>query len=307
MSDVHSKPAKKTITAKKPILKQSYENNPDVQRWLQDQALDDVGARPPFDPTLLSGRRDRDWILSSLRHFYEQELIDDVLYVAKSGKEATVYCCTANPATGLEFLAAKIYRPRMFRSLSNDALYRQGREQRDQDGRVRRGNQRGNLKNTQRGRASQVSSWIEYEFATQRLLYDAGADVPQPLGQIGNAVLMDFVGDGEEPAARLSEVDLAPEEAQPLFDQLMCNVELALAHDRIHGDLSAYNVLYWQGKVTLIDFAQAVDPRHNDELYALLERDIDRLYRFFARYSAMADPSALAADLWTRYLCGELA
>ena len=23
---------------KKPILKQSYENNPDVQRWLQDQA-----------------------------------------------------------------------------------------------------------------------------------------------------------------------------------------------------------------------------------------------------------------------------
>jgi len=49
---------------KKPILKQSYENNPDVQRWLQDQALDDLGARPPFNPTLLSGRRDRDWILS---------------------------------------------------------------------------------------------------------------------------------------------------------------------------------------------------------------------------------------------------
>ena len=275
---------------KKPVLKQSYENNPDVQRWLQDQALDDVGARPPFDPTLLSGRRDRDWILSSLRHFYEQELIDDVLYVAKSGKEATVYCCTANSSTGLEFLAAKIYRPRMFRSLSNDALYRQGREQRDKDGRVLRGNkrQRGNLKQTERGRAAQVSSWIEYEFATQRRLYDAGADVPKPLGQIGNAVLMDFVGDGEEPAARLSEV------------------ELALAHDCIHGDLSAYNVLYWQGKVTMIDFAQAVDPRHDDALYVLLERDIDRLYRFFARSGAVADPGALAADMWTRYLCGEL-
>jgi len=196
----------------------------------------------------------------------------------------------------------------MFRSLSNDALYRQGREQRDKDGRVLRGNkrQRGNLKQTERGRAAQVSSWIEYEFATQRRLYDAGADVPQPLGQIGNAVLMDFVGDGEEPAARLSEVDLAPEEAQPLFDQLMRNVELALAHDCIHGDLSAYNVLYWQGKVTMIDFAQAVDPRHDDALYVLLERDIDRLYRFFAHSGAVADPGALAADMWTRYLCGEL-
>src|SRR5256885_10953069 len=121
---------------KKPVLKQSYENNPDVQRWLQEQALDDLGARPAFDPTLLSGRRDRDWVLSSLRHFYDQDLIDDVLYVAKSGKEATVYCCTAGPETDLEYLAAKIYRPRMFRSLSNDALYRHGREQRDQDGRV---------------------------------------------------------------------------------------------------------------------------------------------------------------------------
>jgi RIO kinase 1 len=299
--------ATKTKT-KQPVPKQSYENNPDVQRWLQEQALDAVGARPPFEPTLLAGLRDRDWVLSSLRHFYEQELIDDVLYVAKSGKEATVYCCTATPATGLEFLAAKVYRPRMFRSLSNDALYRHGREQRDKDGRVLRGSkrQRGSLKQTERGRAAQVSSWIEYEFVTQRLLYDAGAHVPRPLGQIGNAVLMDFVGDGEEPAPRLSEVDLAPEEAQPMFDQLMRNVELALAHDRIHGDLSAYNILYWQGAATIIDFAQAVDPRHDDELYALLERDIDRLHRFFARYGVLADPGTLAADMWTRYLCGEL-
>ena len=298
---------KPTGRAKKPVIKQSYENNPDVQRWLQDQALDDVGARPPFDPTLLTGRRDRDWVLSSLRHFYDQDLIADVLYVARSGKEATVYCCTAHPSTGLEYLAAKVYRPRMFRSLSNDAIYRQGREQRDKDGRVRRGKrQRGSLKETERGRAAQISSWIGYEFATQRLLYEAGADVPRPLAQIGNAVLMAFVGDDEQPAARLSEIDVERAEAQPLFDGLMRNVELALACDRIHGDLSAYNVLYWQGAVTIIDFAQAVDPRYDDGLYALLERDIDRLYRYFARYGAVADPGALAADMWTRYLCGEL-
>src|SRR5918912_3043361 len=212
---------KPTGRAKKPVIKQSYENNPDVQRWLQDQALDDVGARPPFDPTLLTGRRDRDWVLSSLRHFYDQDLIADVLYVARSGKEATVYCCTAHPSTGLEYLAAKVYRPRMFRSLSNDAIYRQGREQRDKDGRVRRGKrQRGRLKETERGRAAQISSWIEYEFATQRLLYEAGADVPRPLAQIGNAVLMAFVGDDEQPAARLSEIDVERAEAQPMFDGL---------------------------------------------------------------------------------------
>jgi len=294
-------------TKRKTRVQQRYEHNPDVQRWLHDQALDSIGTKPEFDPTMLAGLRDRDWVLSSLQHFYDQDLIADVLYVAKSGKEATVYCCAADESTGLEYLAAKVYRPRMFRSLSNDALYRHGRERRDKEGRVLRGKpERGSLKQTERGRAAQVSSWIAYEFETQRLLYQAGADVPRPLAQIGNAVLMEYVGDGEQVAPRLSEVDLDPEQAQPLFDGLMRNVELALACDRIHGDLSAFNVLYWQGAATVIDFAQAVDPRHNHELYALLERDIDRLYRYFARYGAVADPGALAADLWTRYLCGEL-
>ncbi len=295
-------------TKRKTAVQQRYEHNPDVQRWLRDQTLDTIGAKPEFDPTMLAGLRDRDWVLSSLKHFYDQNLIADVLYVAKSGKEATVYCCAADQSTGLEYLAAKVYRPRMFRSLSNDALYRHGRERRDKDGRVLRGSkrERGSLKQTERGRAAQVSSWIAYEFETQGLLYQAGADVPRPLAQIGNAVLMEYVGDDEEVAPRLSDVDLAPEEAAPLFDALLRNVELALACDRIHGDLSAYNVLYWQGAATIIDFAQAVDPRHNDELYALLERDIDRLYRYFARYGVVADPGALAADMWTRYLCGEL-
>src|SRR5437868_3853151 len=122
----------------RPPAKQSYESNVDVQRWLREQTLDE-SAKPEFDPTLLTGRRDREWVLSSLNHFYEEDLISDVLHVAKSGKEATVYCCAATPATGLEYLAAKVYRPRMFRSLSNDAVYRKGRAQYDQDGHVQRG------------------------------------------------------------------------------------------------------------------------------------------------------------------------
>src|SRR5437867_2888779 len=128
--------------AKKPVEKQSYESNADVQRWLQEQALDATGAKGPFNPTLLAGRRDRDWILSSLAHFYEQDLIADVIQVAKSGKEATVYCCTSAPAVGLDYLAAKVYRPRMFRSLKNDAIYRESREQHDERGRVVRDRRR---------------------------------------------------------------------------------------------------------------------------------------------------------------------
>jgi RIO kinase 1 len=292
--------AKRTPKPKQPVVKQSYESNVDVQRWLREQALDD-SVKPPFDPTLLAGRRDRDWILSSLEHFYEQDLITDVLHVAKSGKEATVYCCAAHPATGLQYLAAKVYRPRMFRSLKNDAIYRESREQRDRDGRVRR-----SARHDERERASRVSSWIEYEFQTQRLLHEIEGDVPRPFAQVGNAVLMAYLGDADEPAPRLNEVTLAPDEAQPLFDRLLYNVELFLAHDRIHGDLSAYNILYWQGAAAIIDFAQAVDPRYNEDIYPLLERDIERVCRYFAPYGVAADPRAIASDMWLRYLVGEL-
>jgi RIO kinase 1 len=130
--------------------------------------------------------------------------------------------------------------------------------------------------------------------------------VPRPFAQVGNAVLMAYLGDADEPAPRLNEVALTPDEARPLFDRLLYNVELFLAHDRIHGDLSAYNILYWQGAATIIDFAQAVDPRYNEDIYPLLERDIERLCRYFAPYGIVADPRAIASDMWLRYLVGEL-
>jgi serine/threonine-protein kinase RIO1 len=156
--------------------------------------------------------------------------------------------------------------------------------------------------------AAQVTNWIEYEFQTQRLLSEAGADVPCPWAQVGNAVLMDYVGDAEDAAPLLREVDLPREEAQPLFDAILRNIELFLACDRVHGDLSEYNILYWQGAAKIIDFAQAVDPRYNsDDVFDLLARDIERVCRYGARYGVEADAEALAVDLWTRYLTGALA
>ncbi len=230
--------------------KTSYESNADVQRWLREQESARAGTKPPFNPTFLAHQRDRPWVLSSLATFYEDDLITDVLAVVKSGKEATVYCCAAHPSTGLEYVAAKVYRPRMFRSLRNDAVYRASRPQVDARGREGHGAHRWNAtaKETERGRASMVSAWIRYEYETQRLLYDAGADAPRPLAQSGNAMLMEYVGGGPgAPAPLLREVALTREEAQPLFERVLRNIELWLACDRVHGDLSAYNMLYWEG------------------------------------------------------------
>ena len=70
-------------------------------------------------------RHDAGWLKSSLGTFFEMGLITDVLFHVQAGKEASVYCCRAADG-GL--LAAKVYRPRKFRQLRNDKLYRAGRE-----------------------------------------------------------------------------------------------------------------------------------------------------------------------------------
>jgi RIO kinase 1 len=289
----------------KPTKKTSYESSSAVQRWLHEQAFEEQQHNPSFNPTLLASKRDAPWILSSLTPFYDQRLIVDILHEAHSGKEATVYCCEAHPATGVAYLAAKIYRPRMFRSLRNDAIYRYSRVQRDEQGQAEHGNSRRGsaaTRKTEKGRAAQVSSWIEYEYQTQRMLYAHGANVPRPYAQIGNAILMEYIGDIGDPAPRLGGVMLEQEEVEPLFERVLNNIELALVHGRIHGDLSAYNILYWQGDITLIDFAQAVDPYHNSDVFSLFVRDIERTCQYFNQYGMNRDAHVIARTIWTKHM-----
>jgi RIO kinase 1 len=294
----------------KPTKKASYESSSQVQRWLKQQAYDyepqaEQQQELSFQPAFLTGRRDAPWILSSLTPLYDQKLITDIVHEVSSGKEATVFCCTAHPNTGQKFLAAKIYRPRMFRSLRNDAIYRYSRVQRDEQGQAEHGNSRRGsaaTRKTEKGRAAQVASWIEYEYQTQRIMYEHGADVPRPFAYIGNTILMEYIGTKDQPAPRLSDVTLEQEEVQALFDCVIRNIELALIHGRIHADLSAYNILYWEGAVALIDFAQAVDPYHNSDVFSLLARDVERTCQYFARYDVNSDAHELARKIWTRHM-----
>jgi RIO kinase 1 len=261
----------------------------------------------------------------ALGMFYREGWITDVSRQVKSGKEATVYCCRATPATGVEVLAAKVYRDRQDRTFRNDAIYHEGRYIPDR--RLRKAA----AKKSAVGRAAQFSSWIEHEFTTLCLLHAAGADVPRPvacaasgtlleytgaaeprrwraIGAPCDALLMEFIGDPQGiPAPHLQHAPMEREEAHPLFRQVLRNVELWLSHDRVHADLSAFNILYWEGAVTAIDFPQAVDPQSNPNAQMLLSRDVENVCRFFARHGVQSDPARIAESMWRRYWRGELA
>jgi RIO kinase 1 len=266
-----------------------------------------MGAGSGFTPTFHASRHERRWIMDSLGGFYERKLILDVLSQVKGGKEATVYCCVAHPNTGVEYLAAKVYRPRMFRNLSNDALYREGRVAVDQSGKeVVRDERaaRAIAKKTRFGQELLHGSWLHNEYETLLKLQDAGLPVPKLYGFGNNAILMEYLGEPGAPAPALAEVALPSEEAKPLFDLLINSIQLMLAHERVHADLSAYNVLYWEGQIRIIDFPQAIDPYFNPAAYTLFARDVKRICQYFGRYTSVPNPAALAASLWASVMPG---
>jgi RIO kinase 1 len=227
-----------------------------------------------------------------LTEFFEDDLITEVIRVVKSGKEGTVYCCRAAERTGEELLAAKVYRPPEHRLFHNSAVYQEGRWMPDK--RLRRA-----MANKSRaGRSVQADTWVGHEYRTLRMLHDAGAAVPRPFARSGQALLMSYVGDLDAPAPLLQHADIRPADAEPLFRRLLQEIELWLSCGRVHADLSAFNILYWDDQPTVIDFPQAVDPEENMNARELLTRDIANLCRFFARFGIRADAETLASGLW---------
>lgn len=255
-----------------------------------------------FRPTFHGSKHERHWITTYLGPFYEDHVISDVLRQVKGGKEATVYCCQATPTMGVELIAAKVYRPRMFRNLRNDAVYRKGREIIGEEGKEVRGRRErlAMAKKTDFGQVLRHTTWLTNEVESLRRLHNAGADVPKPYASSDNAILMEYVGDANYGAPTLHQVRLESSEARAIFDLLLRNIELFLEQDRIHADLSAFNVLYWDGQIKIIDLPQAVDPYVNPQAHALLERDVERLCQYFDRYGIATNPQRLANGLWER-------
>ncbi|HLO13788.1 MAG TPA: RIO1 family regulatory kinase/ATPase, partial [Anaerolineales bacterium] len=133
------------------------------------------------------------------------------------------------------------------------------------------------------------------------MLQDAGADVPKPYAMEKNAILMDYIGDLDLAAPTLNTVTLDPDEVQPLFERVIRNIDLLLSNQRIHGDLSAYNILYWDGDITLIDFPQVVPPEGNPAAWSIFLRDVTRICQYFASQGLKRNAHKLATDLWTSH------
>ena len=299
----HSRDAHRQRSRSKKKQKDNGRSSPNMA---DIQKMDDSTESwiPSYAAALDPLHHERHWVIASVAPFYHDALITDVTRLVKGGKEAKVYACTADPAVGFDIVAAKLYRPRMLRHLKNDAIYKAGRQLRDEEGKQMKG-RRVKLalrKKTNFGKHVDIMWWINNEYSVQKTLYDAGADVPKPIAHSGNTILMEFIGDEYGSAPTLSEVTLNAGEAEPLFQCVLENVALMLECHHIHGDLSAYNILFWEGEIKIIDFPQMVEARHNPHAYDLLLRDVTRVCDYFNRFGVTADPQAITDELWLPYM-----
>jgi RIO kinase 1 len=202
---------------------------------------------------------------------------DTRLGVLKTGKESEVHLVARTSGERTTLLAEKRFKQRDRRSFKNDALYR------GVWGEGTRREHRAMKKQTRYGHEAAQARWIANEWDSLVRLHDVGATVPPPVELLDDGYLMAFVGDGERAAPRLSEVDLDPGVARRVWDELVGELTLLVSADRVHGDLSAFNILWWRERAVLIDFSQTVDIITHPAAMDLLTRDITSLARYFER------------------------
>ncbi len=269
----------------------------------QRVSLEALGADVAFNPTLGAKLHEREWIFTYLGPLYDSEYITDVLRRVKGGKEANVYLCQAHPSLKREFIAAKLYRPRMMRNLRNDARYRANRQILNSYGKTdfKDSALRAVRKGTSYGKELTHTSWLQHEYLSLQILYDAHLPVPEPVFAGDNIILMEYIGDLDMPAPALTETTLTHREAVRVRDILIDSIDRMLGLNRIHADLSAYNVLYWEGQPVIIDFPQAVSPLENTEAWDIFLRDVTRTCQYFERYNLGLNPRRLALQIWLKH------
>lgn len=232
-----------------------------------------------------------------LKPLIEDGIIDEALSRLMSGKEADVFTVRC----GDEIRCAKVYKEAHKRSFKKAVEYQEGRKVRNS----RRA--RAIEKGSKFGRDQQEEVWQSAEVDALYKLAAAGVRVPTPYGVFDGVLVMELVTDGAgQPAPRLNNVVLEPDEARKHHSLMMRNVIRMLCAGLIHGDLSEFNVLVDAEGPVIIDLPQAVDAAANNNAQRMLERDIKNITQYYSQYAPELLSGNFHKEIWNLYADGKL-
>jgi RIO kinase 1 len=241
-----------------------------------------------------------EWLITDEVDYVERDLGS-----LKSGKEAEVFVVERSFQDRSCLLAHKRYRPRVVTQkgelaalgfqrgnrFMNDLAYRDGRKF------AKSRDQRAAERMTNYGKKLLTGRWTGYELEMMQHAWNAGVSVPYPVGARDDGMLMQLLGDPERTAPRLVEARLRAAEIRHVATELIENLKLLVGAGFVHADLSAFNLLWWEDQLWLIDFPQAVDVTTNPHAFDYLYRDLTNVGGWFARHGASIAIDELYAEL----------
>jgi RIO kinase 1 len=239
------------------------------------------------------------WLITESRH-------DDDLGVIKTGKEAQVNLIERHGHDGRTMLfARKRYLPREVKhkgqleamglqrasTFRHDVQYREGRQFRKT--RDRRAVERMSTY----GKRLLQDRWTGHEHDVMTRLWAAGMSVPYPIAAGDDVFDLEYLGDSERAAPQIQAARLDATQVARAFEQLITGLQILVGTGFAHGDLSAYNLLWWDETLWFIDFPQAVDIAANPRGLDFLHHDVTNVCGWFDRHGSSTDAEEVFADL----------
>ncbi len=236
-----------------------------------------------------------------------EEPFDDVeLGLLRSGKEAQIDVIERIAPDGRScLLARKRYAPRSVANkgelealgmqkastFRHDVAYREGRQFRKTRDR------RAVSQMSTYGKQLLQSRWTGHEHDVMKTLYEAGVRVPYPISYSDDSFVLEYLGDHDGAAPQLAKARLDKQGLASAAEQLTDGLAAMTAAGWAHGDLSAYNLLWWQDRLWFIDFPQAVDLAANPQGLDYLHRDVTNICDWFCRRGFELDGESLFVEL----------
>lgn len=193
----------------------------------------------------------------------------------KEGKESVIL---SGLTKGGKWVAIKVYRTeardfkKIWKYLVGDPRF----------GRVKKG-----------GRTV-INLWCKREFKNFKIAHEAGVSCPKPLHCKENVLIMSFIGKDGMAAPRL--IDIKPKNPENVYKAVLEDMKKLVKRGLIHGDLSAYNILYIK-KPYFIDFSHGTTVKNQSAL-ELLKRDIKNINAYFSKLNiSVKSPKRIFGEL----------
>lgn len=217
---------------------------------------------------------------NDLKGYLDDGIVTEVLGRINEGKEAEIFLARRQD----KLVAIKLYKDKMKRSFHNKSFYSmQVIQQHRREARAIK-------KKSNFGIQLDESLWHEREVSMLKLLHGEGVSVPQVFETSGSSFIMEYIGDIDGAAYRLSDFRRNLPNPTQVFRQLLLNLEILYSCGVAHGDLSPYNILWFKEKVVIIDLPQSVFSGSSDHFEELFARDWDCLVKYFSGLGVQTTP-----------------